>query len=159
MKLFRGDPRAARMAELEAENRELRAKIARVREVADDLKSVGDLEMPAREPAALIRSALDGGRTVIHDDDALDALRVAKRKHTPEAALQALTDAGWMLIPAAPVEQQQDGWRRFDGLVDNVFASDTGVVDVGLYDDMTAPEVESLVRAILSAVRAIQEGV
>lgn len=61
MKLFRGDPRAARMAELEAENRELRAKIARVREVADDLKSVGDLEMPAREPAALIRSALDGG--------------------------------------------------------------------------------------------------
>lgn len=93
---------------------------------------------------------------MIHGDDALDALRVAKRKHTPEAALQALEAQGWMLIPAAPVEQQQDGWRRFDGLVDNVFASDDGMVDVGLYDDMTVSEAWLFGRAILSAVRAIQ---
>lgn len=94
---------------------------------------------------------------MIHGDDALDALRVAKRKHTPEAALQALEAQCWMLIPAAPVDQQQDGWRRLDGLVDNVFASDDGVVDVGLYDDMTASEAWLFGRAILSAVRAIQE--
>lgn len=97
------------------------------------------------------------GCEVIHGDDALEALRIAKRKHTPEAALQALTDAGWMLIPAAPVDQQRDGWQRFDGLVDNVFASDDGMVDVGLYDDMTASEAWLFGRAILSAVRAIQE--
>ncbi len=83
-------------------------------------------------------------------------LRSAKRKHTVEAVLQSIRDQGWMLVPEAPVAQIQDGWQRFDGLVDNVFASDDGVVDVGLYDDMTASEAWLFGRAILSAVRAIQ---
>lgn len=66
MKLFRGDPRAARMAELEAENRELRAKIARVREIADDLANSDDgkhsYEFGLSEAGKRIITALNGDR-------------------------------------------------------------------------------------------------
>lgn len=94
---------------------------------------------------------------MIHDA-AIEALRLAKRKHTPEAALQALTDAGWLLVPTAVVESSTNDWARFDGAVDAVFANQDGTVDMGLYDDMPAVDAYRLGAATVTAALHAMNG-
>lgn len=90
----------------------------------------------------------------IHDEDAIEAIRNAKRKHTPEAVLQALEDAGWILVRAGhPVNV--DGGVRWRVDIDDVFATAGGVVDCGGYEDMSGDAAIELGGALIAAGRYV----
>ncbi len=88
------------------------------------------------------------------DEDAVEAIRNAKRKHTPEAVLQALEDAGWILVRSGhPVNV--DGGVRWRVLIDDVFATAGGVVDCGGYEDMDGDDAIELGGALIAAGRYV----
>jgi len=90
-----------------------------------------------------------------HDEDAIEAIRNAKRKHTPEAALDALADAGWMLVRSGH-PTNVDGGVRWRVNIDDVFATAGGVVDCGGYEDMDGDDAIELGGALIDAGRYVK---
>lgn len=87
-----------------------------------------------------------------YTDDAVEIMRVAKRKHTPEAALQSLADQGWTLVRTGN-PTNIDGGVRWRVAVDDIFTNPDGTVDCGGYEDMEADEAIELGAALIAAGR------
>lgn len=86
--------------------------------------------------------------------DAVEVMRQAKRKHTPEAALQALANEGWTLIRLEAATTVADA-MRWRVAIDDVFANPDGTVDAGAYEDMGAEEAIELGAALIAAGRYV----
>lgn len=91
------------------------------------------------------------------DEKLLEAVRVAKRKHSPEAFIAALRESGYVLVELTIPVETREHWLRWDGNVDSVFTNSDGTLDLGAYDDLELREAGDFMQAVVSAVTHLKE--